>query len=399
MKKNIFLSVFFFIVFTSLFAQGNHRFRKIHIVESNNYLLSKQYTLLSLPDSINTEAAATLRNYVENNGLSQKKEDINMILSSLQWVSSRWTHDGHNPAGDLTALDILKNASQGMRYRCVEYGKVLAEVLKSFGFVSRQVYLRAIDAAYGPPGSGHVATEVWCDDLQKWIFIDPQFCIFFMHKGTYLNYYEIYKLKAQGKFSEVEFHLSKGYTGFTALGISTAAEHISQYREFLFRYFGSIGFPTELSGRKITIMLLLETKDPHLSFQGLPTSNLLFTTKQGDFYFPVNQTSLLFRYQNPSESYDKMDKLYADKVIVTGEDQYNNMYQYAAKPDMLIFCDNNMPWFDHYEVFLNGKSYLPDSEGYFKVSFKEGINEIRAFAVNKNGKRGSETRIKIVYDY
>lgn len=56
------------------------------------------------------------------------------VLEALAWVNSQWAHDGINqPPKHFSALDILKKVhNEKEKYRCVEYGIVLSEVLQAY---------------------------------------------------------------------------------------------------------------------------------------------------------------------------------------------------------------------------------------------------------------------------
>ena len=116
--------------------------RKVTVLEANNFLLDKRYRRMPLPDSVNTPQAIELRQFALDNGFSPRETDIETILEMMRWVSSQWTHDGNNAADTLSSLQILKNARKGHRYRCVEYGKVLSSLLRSFGYISRTAGLK-----------------------------------------------------------------------------------------------------------------------------------------------------------------------------------------------------------------------------------------------------------------
>ena len=91
-------------------AQPDTVLKRIEIIESNNYLLDKRFRVLDLPDSINTPVAVELKQFVLENGLLPKENDIEMIWETLRWVSSQWMNDGNNAADKLTPIEILKNA-------------------------------------------------------------------------------------------------------------------------------------------------------------------------------------------------------------------------------------------------------------------------------------------------
>lgn len=164
--------------------------KKIEVVDTNNgpfFAMSGKHTF----PPFKSADLKKLKSYIQNKGFKPNtKNETEFVLEALAWVSSQWAHDGLNqPPKHFNALDILKTVhTKNEKYRCVEYGLVLSEVLQAYGFVSRTVALRSNDVAYGGWGKGHVAMEVWINDLNKWIFLDPQF-------GTYLTEGSFYTLQ------------------------------------------------------------------------------------------------------------------------------------------------------------------------------------------------------------
>ncbi len=91
----------------------------------------------------------------------------------LSWTQQRWRHDGNNNAEDADALELLERSIRGERFRCVEYGILLAGALNARGIVARTCALKMPDYHAGT-GRGHVVTEAWIDELQTWIVLDGQ---------------------------------------------------------------------------------------------------------------------------------------------------------------------------------------------------------------------------------
>lgn len=379
-------------------AQTETQLKKIEITASNNHILDKRYIVMPLADRINTSDAIAMRQFAEESGLQKKKKDIDFILEMLRWVSSCWTHDGNNSAEALTSLQILKNAKRGQRYRCVEYGRVMASLLRSYGFLLRTAGLKSLNAPYGEAGSGHFATVVWVNDVDKWIFLDPQNSIYVLYKGEFLNFYEIYMLKQKSKYNEIEFIISKGYTGFLAMGMKSAEEHIRESKDFLSHYFGSMDFLVRISGKDLRMALKLENKNQYLTFQGMEHyGDLVFARDFSDVYFPINQNSIFFRFAPGTGGASKYNELVKNGVIKNMKEQHKVMYLFAPEPRFLLYNDNNMPYFSLYELKVKDSLITMNTGGYFEVNLKQGLNSILCAAINKNDKRGSETIIKIDY--
>ena len=103
------------------------------------------------------------------------KTQIAKVLTILNWTRSQWEHRGDVEPKKKDAISILNEVKEGGRFPCFAYGIVLASQLKVSGFKSRVIYLKPKDIATSMQSFGHVATEVFIDELQKWVFVDAQF--------------------------------------------------------------------------------------------------------------------------------------------------------------------------------------------------------------------------------
>ncbi|MEV6284502.1 hypothetical protein [Kribbella sp. NPDC051770] len=93
-------------------------------------------------------------------------------LGLLEWVHGLWRHaNDHVDAED--ALTVLERVEAGERFACVEYSIVLSQALNAVRIPSRRVDLRQ-DAHHTGVGRGHVVSEAWIDDLDRWVVLDGQ---------------------------------------------------------------------------------------------------------------------------------------------------------------------------------------------------------------------------------
>jgi len=135
-----------------------------------------------------------LRNTYKLDVLANSHErELDKILSILDWTSNQWEHNGSNNPSRQDALTILKEAHEGKQFRCVEYGIVATSALNSIGIPARTIGLKTRDVEKVMRGGGHVVTEVFSKEYDKWIFIDPQFDIMPVLNGNPLNGVEFQK--------------------------------------------------------------------------------------------------------------------------------------------------------------------------------------------------------------
>lgn len=92
--------------------------------------------------------------------------------NTLDWVSHRWKHaNAHMEVDD--AVECLRRVDEGVRFACVEYSLVLSQALNAIGIPARRLWLRQERYQVGL-GRGHVVSEAWIDDLNRWVLLDGQ---------------------------------------------------------------------------------------------------------------------------------------------------------------------------------------------------------------------------------
>lgn len=373
---------------------SSDKVKKIEIVDTNNFSidLGHGYQQVEEKEEARREELKALKSYVQNKmkGTSLDAiDDPQIIWTTLDWVSSQWKHDGMNEAPkNASALSLLKNVHEkNERYRCVEYGFVQAELLQALGYQSRSINLRHKDVAYGGFGMGHVASEVWSNTLNKWIFVDPQFSVYASHGKTFLSFVEIYDLKRQGKFDEIRFHVSPK---FLKNSRRTEKDLIDEYRSFIAQYFGYISVAWHKNKKKYLMTLVLEGKDPHLTFQGMGADNYIFTQRREDIYFNMNRTLVTFSFKENGR--DKFLEVLSKLKIQSNTDYLKNMHLFAAKPELSAELHHNMPHFDHFEVKIGAQGAWKKADGdSFTLALNPGQNQVFARAVNSSGLAGPTT--------
>lgn len=375
------------LVFIGTIAFGQeHKLKKITIIEENNPVLNFNYEYLGLPDSINTFEFSELKKYVLSKTTIKSKQEPEIYFELMEWVSNQWKHNGWHSAPDsLNSLGILKSANnEGQEYRCVEYGIVLNDVLNSFGYPARTIGLKHIDTDYGGAGMGHVATEVWSNNLNKWIFLDPQFGIYAKNDNTPLNILEIYKIRSKGKFNEIDF-----------IEVSKNKPNNEYGEKFISKYLGYIDITQTKNNLRYSLALKMEGERNFLTFQAFPSRKMVFTENIVDVYYRLNQTMVIIDYND--KEIERSRNEYSKLEIKSADDFNKNMSLFSARPKFVLSFDNNMPWFKNYIVKLND-IIITDQEGKFYVNLKGGINVIEVVAINQNDIEGIPTIIKMKYE-
>ncbi len=133
---------------------------------------------------------------------------------------------------------------------------------------------------------GHVASEVWSNRLNKWVFVDPQFGIYVKYKGKFLSFYDMFQLKGDGKFNQIEFIPTKGYLKYHSV---TKKKVVAGYKSFIRNYFGYVDTGYKIDEEtKVSLTLPLEGESQFLTFQGMSRNKTIFTNKVDDIYYSLN---------------------------------------------------------------------------------------------------------------
>ncbi len=101
-------------------------------------------------------------------------QDLCRLERVCAWVNGLWEHDGDNEPSAPDALTILGEVARGKRFRCVEFGTVVASCAAALGLPSRVVGLKTADCETREYGAGHVVTEVYLRDKRSWVMVDGE---------------------------------------------------------------------------------------------------------------------------------------------------------------------------------------------------------------------------------
>lgn len=157
-------------------------------------------------------------------------------LLLLDWVTRRWKHaNAHVESQD--SVEVLERVDAGERFACVEYSIVLSQALNACGIPARRVNLRTADHHTGV-AKGHVVSEAWIDDFNRWVLLDGQNGAWWGEPGHPLGVLELHdRLRAgdQPPMNGIAKDLSASesslwfryFTSFSSTGITWAAPPFS----------------------------------------------------------------------------------------------------------------------------------------------------------------------------
>ena len=105
-------------------------------------------------------------------------DDASRVLNLLRWVHTQVRYDGNSkspePKNALNLLEVCKKEGRGINCRMM--ATILNEACLALGYKSRHITCLPLDKK---DCACHVITAVWLKDLQKWVYLDPTFNVYF----------------------------------------------------------------------------------------------------------------------------------------------------------------------------------------------------------------------------
>ena len=295
-----------------------------------------------------------------------------------RWVRSRWNH-GWSLSFDKVsdALDILHEADQGEQFNCGFYNRVFVECARALGWVARPVGLAVRDNSF-PRGHnvgnvGHSVPEIWSNQRRKWLIMDPDLNVHYERDGVPLSALEIHDAWLSHEAvtmvqQEPAFTLPTGEHVQLVSRLMPNMDHFNEdeaaqiCRRFV-RH-GAIDYYARLSIGKWTWLdqRCLPTFISHFA----PGGTGLLTSNPDDLYWTVNLVRL---GANAS---------------------------WAEGPKLSVTLEHCMPWFDHFEVRVDGGQWQTRPAA-FDWPMREGENVLEVRAVNVCAKEGITSRLEVAY--
>lgn len=296
-----------------------------------------------------------------------KKPSMNQIthqVTVMNWVHRLWKHNPIQSAPSQQCLDILEEIKKGQTFRCMEYASVLAQTLQALGYSARILELCSEGMSYGL-AKAHAAVEVWNDDLQKWIFLDPQNNAIWKNKETYCNADEVRELIETKKDDSLLMVVFPS----NWLAIENVAPAVwRKYFHYIFLHYDNrYTSNPEILQQLAPICYLRQGQTPELLYQGMPRETD-FSTNREKIYPRLNLTHV------------------AVKTV-----------EHHETPTVTMELTHSVNSFDHFDVQIdNGKSNEVKTFG-LSWNLRRGKNTMTIKGVNKAGVKGASTKVAIDY--
>lgn len=214
------------------------------------------------------------------------KTDTEKALKILHWVHNQWRHDGNNVPKKSDAISILEEVKEGKNFRCVEYSIVAAACLNAVGLKARILGLKTKNVETTKYGAGHVAVEVYLNDIKKWAFLDGQWDAMPMLNNIPLNAVEFQRAITEN---------------YNALEIITASDLSKRnyvdwiypylyYFDVLFDNREGTNFKNKVKGKTHLMLVPIGAKNPTIFQIIYKIDYCLYTNSLNDFYASPDNT-------------------------------------------------------------------------------------------------------------
>jgi hypothetical protein len=237
----------------------------------------------------------------------KSNNEFEFFKECLAWVNKCFVHDAVNKPSNPNPLTILKEADNKKGFTCQEFSILLAAVMQTHGYPARVIAILKNNYGYGT-GKGHWVTEVWSDDYDKWILLDPQNNCYWMAGKEVLNASEIREYVLIGKTQPIQPYVNDR----KAVTLKSWLEYFKVIwiynNQNYFAHWDPLGETEEISER------------PHILFQDKPRG-----------YFKQHQ---------------RMDYLYPSMNKINYKLKHH-------KDKLSIVLSNSCPFFKKYEISCN----------------------------------------------
>jgi hypothetical protein len=274
-------------------------------------------------------------------------------------VRQRWRiGKPQNVSYNFDALKILERAQKGERFFCSEYATTYIQALSAFGMTARYVGLF----------KGHIVVEVWSNEFDKWVVMDPYFNLHYERLGIPLNALQLRYAWINDDWKDIEVVKGSFQEPLDDIIDNHKFKLIDYYENFYVRmrndWFSNI-YPRWYP-KSNAIMNGLEWSDRN-------TKNDIRIARETnckeDLYWPLNHV-------------------------------YAKLMDYNVLGNIIIFkysLDTLTPNFDKFLIRLDRKEEIDTAQPDFEWKLHKGLNTLEIASLNKFGIKGPATVIVIDY--
>lgn len=137
--------------------------------------------------------------------IGESKTDLDLIVRISDWANRQWGHIQPLPYPSWDAMEILDKAEKGDAFWCTFKAALFVQGCNAAGLTARMLGINPFDTA------AHTVTEVYNNDLRKWMLVDPWMNCWFEKDGVPMSALEVHKNR--GKLDGVFLHFGPGGRG------------------------------------------------------------------------------------------------------------------------------------------------------------------------------------------
>lgn len=304
--------------------------------------------------------------------------EFEAILALKRWVRNQWDYGwSHGVPAD--GLEVLQQVAEGQRFTCGQYATVFVECARSLGWPARKVSIGRTDCefprGYNIGGAGHVSMEVWSNDYEKWVVMEPMLNGYYERQGLPLAAIEIRDAWLCDRGREVTFVQEQPpFIAPAGRGVAALIE-TNLYRN---------DWNDEVVGLLFGEYSRNRTMDYYSRVQ----------IGEWEWVDERCLPSFIYHYQ-------------PHRMRTTSQvsDMYHsvNLVRLTAKPDwdrsgsrLTISLEHCMPYFDHFEKRIDGTDW-EKAAAEFVWPMHEGTNCLECRAVNVMGRMGPVSSIDVLH--
>ncbi|MHC4713871.1 MAG: discoidin domain-containing protein [Planctomycetota bacterium] len=138
------------------------------------------------------------------------KTEIEKMALLRNWVKLRWKHTIPRVFPRWDALEILELADKGEKFYCVQSSLLLVQCAQAVGWQARKLEI------HDHTGNDHSVIEVWSNDFNKWVIMDPDFNAHYERGGVPLGALELRKAWLARRIDDIEVKRMDCPYGFDA---------------------------------------------------------------------------------------------------------------------------------------------------------------------------------------